>query len=129
MNTTPQFYICKHCGNLVDQLFDSGVDIICCGDPMTLMEANTVDASQEKHVPAFEVNGDKISVQIGSDIHPMLEEHYIGWIWLQTKLGGQRKKLQAGDEPKATFTVADGDEPIALFEWCNLHGLWKADVK
>ena len=67
-------------------------------------------------------------VQVGTVIHPMLEEHHIGFIWLETELGGQRRSLVAGDEPKATFVVAPGDKAVAVYEWCNLHGLWKAEL-
>lgn len=124
----PKFYICKHCGNVVEKLHDSGVPVICCGEPMELMVPGTSDGAAEKHVPVFTRDGANISVQVGSVPHPMLEEHYIGWIWLHTKLGGQRRALKPGDEPKAVFTLAPGDEAIAIYEWCNIHGLWKADV-
>lgn len=128
MDTTPKYFVCKHCGNVIEKLHDAGVAVVCCGEAMAELTANTTDAAQEKHVPAFQKNGDTIEVQIGSVPHPMLEEHHIAWIWLQTKLGGQRKQLQAGDEPKASFVVAPGDEAVAIFEWCNIHGLWKVDL-
>lgn len=124
-----KFYICRHCGNVVEMLHDAGVRPVCCGEPMEDLVANTVDAAQEKHVPVYTVEGDKIHVQVGEVIHPMLEEHHIGFIWLQTELGGQRRSLVAGDEPKATFVLAPGDKAVAVYEWCNLHGLWKADIK
>ncbi len=127
MDTTPKYYVCKHCGNVVEKLNDTGVAVVCCGEDMAVLTANTTDAAQEKHVPVFTREGDKISVQVGSVPHPMLPEHHIGWIWLQTKLGGQRRCLEPGNEPKAEFVLAPGDEPVAVFEWCNLHGLWKAD--
>ncbi|NLW78244.1 MAG: desulfoferrodoxin [Ruminococcaceae bacterium] len=129
MKDAPKFFICKHCGNVAEKLVDSGVPMICCGEPMEEMKANTTDAAQEKHVPVVTVSGNEISVQVGSVLHPMLPEHHIGWIWLDTKLGGCRRSLTTDDEPKAVFTLAPGDEAIAVYEWCNLHGLWKADVK
>ena len=125
----PIFYICKHCGNVATKLVDTGVPLICCGEPMVEMKANTSDGATEKHVPVYTVEGATYSVQVGSVPHPMLEEHHIGWIWLFTKNGGQLKNLKPGDEPTAKFTLAPGDEAIAIYEWCNLHGLWKADVK
>jgi superoxide reductase len=122
-----RFYICKHCGNLVGMIISSGVPIICCGEEMTELVANTVDASREKHVPAVTVEGDKVTVKVGSAPHPMLEEHYIMWVYLQTEKGGQRKCLKPGEAPEAVFALS-GDKPVAAYEYCNLHGLWKADI-
>ena len=87
----------------------------------------SVDAAQEKHVPVIQVEGDKVTVSVGSVAHPMAEEHFIGWIYLQTEHGGQRKALKPGEEPKAVFALA-GDKPVAAYAYCNLHGLWKANV-
>ena len=122
-----KFRICRHCGNLVGMIHDSGVPMICCGEPMAELEANTVEASVEKHLPVVSADGDRISVSVGSAAHPMVEEHYIQWIYLQTEHGGQRKALNPGDAPEAVFTVTD-DKPIAVFAYCNLHGLWKTEL-
>ena len=105
-----------------------GTDISCDGKPMNFLTANTTDAAQEKHVPQVTVDSKKISVKVGSVEHPMTEAHLIQWIYLQTKRGGQYVHLSASDKPEAEFIVADGDEPIAAYEYCNLHGLWKADI-
>lgn len=105
-----------------------GTDISCDGKPMNFLTANTTDAAQEKHVPQVTVDGKKISVKVGSVAHPMTDAHLIQWIYLQTKRGGQYVHLSASDKPEAEFVVADGDEPIAAYEYCNLHGLWKADI-
>lgn len=123
-----KFYRCKHCGNLVGMIHASGVPIICCGEPMELLEANSVDASQEKHVPAVEVEGDKVTVRIGSVPHPMLPEHHIEWVYLQTEKGGQRKCLEVGAAPETCFALSCGDKPVRVFEYCNLHGLWVKDI-
>ncbi len=128
MKKEPQFFICKHCGNVAEKLFDGGVGMVCCGEEMQRMVPNTTDGAAEKHVPVYTGNGRDIEVQVGSVPHPMLPEHYIGWIWLETQLGGQRKVLAPGDEPRAVFTLAPGDTAIAIYEWCNIHGLWKVDV-
>lgn len=129
MSTQPKFLICNHCGNVVEKLYDAGVPVMCCGEAMHDLVPNTKDAALEKHVPVYTVEGNTIHVQVGDTIHPMLEEHSIGWIWLQTELGGQRKMLgAAAGEPKASFTLAPGDKAVAVYEWCNLHGLWKADI-
>lgn len=103
-------------------------EIICGGSQMQKLVANTTDAAQEKHVPVVEVDGKKISVKVGSVEHPMTEAHSIQWIYLQTKRGGQYKLLSATDKPDAKFVVAEDDEPVAVYEYCNLHGLWKAEV-
>ena len=103
-------------------------EIYCSGSQMKKLVANTTDAAQEKHVPDVKVEGKKISVQVGSVLHPMTEEHLIYWIYLQTKKGGQYKMLTPQDKPEAIFTVQDDDEPVAVYEYCNLHGLWKKDL-
>lgn len=127
MDTTPKFFVCMHCGNVVEKLHDTGVPVVCCGEAMHALVPGTVDAALEKHVPVCSVEGRLVHVKVGEVAHPMLEEHHIGWIWLQTKNGGQRAITWPGSEAKATFVLADGDEPLAAYEWCNLHGLWKAD--
>ena len=119
-----KFFICKHCGNLVGMIFDSGAPLTCCGEKMTELVPNTVDAAQEKHVPVVTIEGDTVTVKVGSVAHPMLPEHYIQWIYIHTEQGGQRKALKPGDKPEATFLLAEGDKLIATYEYCNLHGLW-----
>lgn len=109
-------------------LLKGNANTLNSGSPMIPMSANTVDAAKEKHVPAVEVDGKKVSVKVGSVEHPMTEAHLIEWIYLQTKKGGQYRHLTHADKPEAVFIVADDDEPIAVYEHCNLHGLWKADI-
>jgi superoxide reductase len=89
---------------------------------------NTVDASVEKHVPQAEYKEGLVNVRIGSVDHPMIKEHYIEWVYIQTANGGQRKALKPGDQPAATFAVVD-DTPMAVFAYCNIHGLWLSDIK
>ncbi len=126
--TEQKFFVCRHCGNLVGMIHFSGVRIICCGEKMELLNANTFDASQEKHLPVVSVNGDKLTVRIGSTNHPMTEEHHINWVYVQTERGGVRHAFNAGDEPVWEFCVHN-DKPLAAFAYCNLHGLWKTDIK
>ncbi|MDO4289030.1 MAG: desulfoferrodoxin family protein [Eubacterium sp.] len=128
MCKTPKFYKCEHCGNIFGTVHDAGVTPVCCGEKMTELKANTVDAAKEKHVPVITVDGNTVTVEVGSVAHPMLEEHHIAWIYLETKQGGQRKCLAAGEEPKAVFALTEGDEAVAAYEYCNLHGLWMATV-
>ena len=121
-----KFYICAHCGNIIAKVKDSGVPVMCCGQKMTEIIPGTTDASQEKHVPVYQVEGNKVTVTIGAVEHPMVPEHYIEWVSLQTKQGNQRKLLEPGQEPKVCFAICEGDEVEAVYEYCNLHSLWKA---
>lgn len=120
-----KFFKCKHCGQIVAIVKETGVPIICCGDPMEEIVPGTVDAALEKHVPVYEVNDNIVEVTIGEVEHPMQDDHYIEWIAIQTKFGNQRKVLSPKDAPKAKFALLDGDEIVAVYEHCNLHGLWK----
>ena len=97
------------------------------GEKMEILEPNTTDAAGEKHVPVIKQDGQNVVVEVGSVAHPMLEEHHISFIILETKNGFSKYDLKAGDEPKAVFTLAEGDEVVAAYEYCNLHGLWKAE--
>ncbi|TAH65192.1 MAG: desulfoferrodoxin [Anaerolineaceae bacterium] len=127
MHKAPKFYRCRACGNIIEKLYDSGVPVVCCGEEMEELVANTVDAAKEKHVPSVSVVGNIVQVDVGDVLHPMEEKHYIMWIYLHTKKGSQRKDLLPGEEPKAVFAL-DDDEVIAVYEYCNLHGLWKKDI-
>jgi len=124
----PKFYVCKHCGNMVSMLHDSGVKMICCGEEMTELVANTTDAAVEKHVPVITVQDDVVTVTVGSVPHPMTPEHKIVWIYLQTEKGEQLNCVDTQDKAETTFKLTEGDKIIAAFEYCNLHGLWKATV-
>jgi superoxide reductase len=105
---------------------NTGVPVMCCGQKMTEIVPGTTDAAVEKHVPVYEVKGNTLYVTVGEAEHPMLEEHYIEWIAVQTTTGNQRKALKPGDAPKATFALIDGEEVTAVYAYCNLHSLWKA---
>ena len=122
-----KFYICEKCGNLVEKIEDSGVPMMCCGQKMTPIVAGTVEASREKHIPVVSVNGNEIKVAVGSVEHPMAEEHSILWVYLETDKGIQRKALEVGKAPVATFVISD-EKPIAAYAFCNLHGLWKTEI-
>ena len=121
-----KFYRCAHCGQIVAIVKETGVPVICCGEPMKEIVPGTTDAAFEKHIPVFEVKGNVVEVTVGSVIHPMEEKHYIEWIALQTKYGNQRKMLKPGDEPRACFALCDGDVIESVYAYCNLHSLWKA---
>ncbi len=122
----PKFYVCKHCGNVIEKISDSGVPVVCCSEEMTPLVANTVDASLEKHVPVVTLGEDcSLKVEIGSIPHPMTKEHHIVFIYVETDNGGQRIDLT--DTPAAVFCTCAG-KPIAVYEYCNLHGLWKTEL-
>lgn len=123
-----KFYRCSHCGNIIEMVHTKGVPVICCGEPMKELVANTVDAAVEKHVPFVVVEGNKVSVKVGEVEHPMIPEHYIQWIYLHTNKGIQRKELTATEKPVAEFYLGDGEQVIAVYEYCNLHGLWKKEL-
>lgn len=127
MCSNQKFFFCKHCGNLIGLVLNKGVPLVCCGEKMTELVANTVEASKEKHIPVAEVNDNIITVSVGSAPHPMEEAHHIDFVYIETKNGGQRKCLKVGAEPKVKFALID-DEAVAVYAYCNLHGLWKADI-
>ena len=123
---TTKFYKCETCGNVVVKLVDSKVPVMCCGKKMEELVPNTVDASGEKHVPvATLLEGGLLNVKVGSVAHPMEEAHHIAFIYVETERGGIRVNLK--DEPVAVVYV--GDERVkAVYEYCNLHGLWKVEL-
>lgn len=122
----PKFFICKHCGNLIGLIKESGAPITCCGEHMKELVANTSDGAQEKHVPVFEINDNVVKVTVGSVEHPMTEEHHIAWVYLKTNQGGHRKDLKIGGKPQVEFALSEGETVIEVFEYCNLHGFWVA---
>jgi len=121
-----RFYICEHCGNIIGLINNVGVPVVCCGEKMKKLEAGVVEASLEKHIPVASVENNIVTVNIGSILHPMSEEHHIAWVYLQTDKGGMRKVPEIGGEPVVKFALID-EKPIAVYAYCNLHGLWKAE--
>ena len=122
-----KFYICRHCGNLAELVNNSGVPMVCCGQKMEALIPNTTDAAGEKHLPVVTVEGDLVKISVGSVNHPMLAEHFIEWVYLETDRGGHRKDLEVGKAPVVNFALAD-EKPVAVYAYCNLHGLWKAEL-
>ena len=123
-----KIFICNTCGNIVGMVFDSGVNMVCCGEEMEELVPNTVEASIEKHLPVVEIEGNLVKVNVGSADHPMIPEHYIEWIYIQTEKGGQRKNLSPGEAPNAVFAL-ENDKVVAAYAYCNLHGLWKTAIE
>lgn len=122
-----KFFKCPICGNVAMKVVDSGVSLVCCGRKMEELEPNTVDASGEKHVPVVTRMDDcTLKVEVGSVPHPMEPEHHIAFIYVETENGGIRIDLK--DKPEAEVSVCHA-RPVAVYEYCNLHGLWKTDCK
>ena len=119
-----KIFRCNHCGHIITHLTNSGEPVVCCGEKMVELVPNTTDAATEKHVPDVKVDGKKVIVTVGSVEHPMVEEHFIEWILVETKEGVQVKWLKAGQKPTHEFVLSEGDELVAVYEYCNLHGLW-----
>lgn len=126
MDMATRFYKCNHCGNVIQKVVDSKVPVVCCGEKMTELIPGTVDASVEKHLPVVTWIDDKtIKVQVGSVAHPMSAEHHIAFIYVETENGGIRVDLK--DTPEAVVALRD-EKPVAVYEYCNLHGLWKTEL-
>ena len=117
-------YKCELCGNIVEVLFGSDGTLVCCDQPMTLMNENTVDAAKEKHVPVIEKIDGGVKVKVGDVAHPMEEKHYIQWIEIIADDKIYRRYLKPGDAPEAEFKITADN--IVAREYCNLHGHWKA---
>ncbi|MDL2248912.1 desulfoferrodoxin [Tyzzerella sp. OttesenSCG-928-J15] len=127
MKNERMFLKCEKCGNIVGMVHDAGVTPVCCGQEMTLLKANTVDAAQEKHVPVGQLEGNKLTVKVGDVAHPMLEEHHIAWVAVAQGSHTQRIALNHTGAPEAVFCV-EPSTPVTIYAYCNLHGLWASDI-
>lgn len=123
-----KIFKCTKCATVVELIHDGGCKPECCGEAMVELKANTTDAAQEKHVPVVKVEGSKVSVQVGSVLHPMTPEHSIQFIAVKAGSLTLRKDLTPSDEPKADFELGAYHGPIEVYEYCNLHGFWKAEA-
>lgn len=126
-----KFYICNTCKNLIEKIFDSGVTPVCCGRQMTELLPASTDGAHEKHVPVFSVHPmntspaiNEIHVQVGELQHPSESYHYIMWITVETDKGSHRQLLAPGSAPEATFYIPASESIVAVYAYCNLHGLW-----
>ena len=122
-----KFYICPHCRNIAEMVYDTDIPLHCCGDQMEVLVPGSVDASVEKHVPDVKIGEGLVEVNVGSVNHPMEEVHWIEWVQLITDQGSYRKWLNPGEAPNVKFLL-DGEKPLVVYAYCNLHGLWKADL-
>ena len=122
-----KFYICPHCGKIVELVNDAGPKPFCCGQKMNELVPNTVEASGEKHIPAVKVEEAVVEVNVGSVDHPMVDVHWIEWVQLVTDKGSYRKWLNPGEAPNVKFLLGQ-EKPLAVYAYCNLHGLWKTEL-
>jgi superoxide reductase len=122
-----KFFICEHCGNIIEYVKETGVPVMCCGQKMTELVPGTSDGAHEKHVPVVTIDGCKVTVEVGSVEHPMVDVHYIPWVALVTESAIYRKHLKPGQAPVAEFLLGD-EKPVAVYAFCNLHGLWKKEL-
>ncbi|MBR4372734.1 MAG: desulfoferrodoxin Dfx [Treponema sp.] len=128
-----KFFKCKKCGKIVEVVNEGCPVVVCCGEEMTELKANTNDGATEKHVPVITVgevtdSGINVNVKVGSVVHPMEDDHYIQWIVIETDKGVYRRNLKPNTPPEANFTLRDEEELKAAYEYCNKHGLWKAEA-
>ena len=112
----------KH--DIVEVIASNGCEISCDNKPMKELVANSTDAAQEKHVPQFQINGNIVKVDVGSVKHPMEEAHMIGWVYIVTNQGAQRKFLKANTDPGIEFALCPDEQLQEVYAYCNLHGLW-----
>ena len=122
-----KFYVCAHCRNIAEMVYDTDIALYCCGDKMNELVPNTVEASGEKHIPEVKVGDGFVEVNVGSVDHPMVEVHWIEWVQLVTDKGMHRRFLKPGEAPNVKFLLA-GEKPLAVYAYCNLHGLWKTEL-
>jgi superoxide reductase len=123
-----KFYICKHCGNVITKLTSSQVPVQCCGENMQPLEAGVTDAAVEKHVPVVTVEGNLVKVHVGSVTHPMTAEHLIQWVAVVTDRDALIHWFHPEEAPEAVFALAEGQQVKEVYAYCNLHGLWKAEL-
>lgn len=121
-----KFFLCEHCKNLIFMIHDAGVPVWCCGEQMKPLVPGVSEGAGEKHIPVYQVEGNRVRVSVGSTHHPMTEEHSIQWAALVTRQGAQFKTMHPGRSPEVCFALCDADEVEAVYAYCNLHGLWKA---
>ncbi len=122
-----KFYKCPICGQIITKINATQIPVVCCGQPMQELVAGTVEASHEKHIPCYTVANNIVTVTVGSVEHPMIAEHFIEWIWIKTTNGEKLQYLKPEMQPKAEFAIMQNEKVLAVYAYCNLHGLWKTE--
>ncbi|MGL4913715.1 MAG: desulfoferrodoxin family protein [Romboutsia sp.] len=128
MKKSPKFFICNICGNIVEMIEDKGPKVFCCGKKMEAIIENTKEASTEKHIPKVTLNEDVVKVEVGSVLHPMTQEHHIGWIYVVANNGIRRIGLEIDKDPIVEFKLNKDEKIEEVYAYCNLHGLWKIEI-
>jgi superoxide reductase len=123
------FYRCNLCGNLVELIINGGGELICCGEPMEKLIPKEKEEGNEKHLPVVEIKGNEVTVKVGNVAHPMTDSHHIEWILIFYNNKIQKIKLNYTDDPKATFIVEEDFNDMEIYEYCNIHGLWKSTYR
>lgn len=122
-----KFFKCAKSEKIVEVIHEDQGQLICCGEPMQELVPNTTEAATEKHIPVVEQNGDTLTVRAGSTLHPMSPEHYIHWVAISTDKHTMRQNFTPDDQPEAVFHL-NGETLTAVYAYCNLHGLWRAEL-
>ena len=129
MSNKNKFYICKKCGKIIEMVQNTQIDTVCCGQAMEILKSGTIDARHEKHVPVVkQIDNEIVEIQVGTVNHPMTEEHSILWICLETDKGIYRKNLSINSVPGAVFKITSNEHIVSVYAYCNLHGLWSANI-
>lgn len=124
-----KFFKCNHCGQIIIKLVDTGVPVFCCGEPMEELIPDITDGALEKHVPDVQITDNRVCVNVGEVDHPMIPEHFITDIVLESKRGYQVCPLAPGQAPHADFMLDEGDAPVRAYAYCNIHGLWVKEIE
>lgn len=126
MKENVNFYRCPICGNVIELIEGDINHMMCCGQKMELMVANTQDAAVEKHVPVYEKVEDEIVVKVGEVDHPMEKDHYIMWVAQVNDNQVSRVTLYPEQGISVRFKYIPNS---TIYAYCNKHGLWKVEVK
>lgn len=124
-----RFYHCEVCGKTIAVFSDSDTPTDCCGYAMQELISGMTDGAAEKHIPVYRMDGSTLLVRVGSESHPMTDVHSICWVGLETAQGFQFKELHPGELPLACFSICPEDEARTVYAFCDLHGLWCAEVE
>lgn len=124
-----KIFKCNICGNIVELIEEGGGELVCCGEPMELMTEKVTEEGNEKHLPVAEIKDNVVTVKVGSVEHPMIDAHYIQWITVKYNNKKQTKRLFPNELPVAKFIIDEDFDKIEIYEYCNIHGLWKSEFR
>ena len=124
-----KFYICPTCGNVIELIEDHKVPVMCCGKKMEELVPNSTEAAVEKHIPVPTVENGVLKVSVGEVEHPSIEKHWIPFVAVKASDLVMRREIKATEKPEAIFPIGDFKGEVEVYAWCNLHGLWKAEIE